>query len=555
MSIVIKARFPAGRYHATPWGRHVNEGVPEWPPSPWRLLRSLVAVWKRTLPELTEEQVRPVLEQLASPPVFRLPAHRVAHTRHYMPWEKKGPDDRTLVFDTFVSVDRNDELLMGWPDGELNAEQLAVLNLLVGNLTSLGRAESWVDAEATDSSRDHEDIDWNCRPSTTESNPVPVICPEPGTCFTGDHYPKHDAKKLEKGKVKPADFLFDCPPWHLCLDTETIHSNRWPIVPGSKWVNYEHSGEATDRPQRSSRRATQQTPTVAHFLIDGPVLPLVTDTLLVGEVFRQAAMSRFEWYCKQHKQIASEYRRSDNPTRYSSRVLSGKELNSTRLPGPGHAYYVPLPLESDFRRIGSVLVIARDGFNHEEVAALSGLSWLNIPTLNKESQNRSSREDTEAHQNSTHTNTKSKRKSDDLTVALIGLGSFLQRDLPLFGTSDKWISQTPFLGHKLIGLKGRTRYLRKGLRREWRRFAEQHQELQDVELIEIDLLNSDQIQELGLPEPFEFRRARRKDGGREAWRPAAMFRLKLSRPISGPLTLGYGCHFGLGQFIPDIQRS
>ena len=27
----IELTFPAGRYHATPWGRHVNEGAVEWP--------------------------------------------------------------------------------------------------------------------------------------------------------------------------------------------------------------------------------------------------------------------------------------------------------------------------------------------------------------------------------------------------------------------------------------------------------------------------------------------------------------------------------------------
>jgi len=32
MPVTIKLNFPAGRYHATPWGRHVNEGVAEWPP-------------------------------------------------------------------------------------------------------------------------------------------------------------------------------------------------------------------------------------------------------------------------------------------------------------------------------------------------------------------------------------------------------------------------------------------------------------------------------------------------------------------------------------------
>jgi CRISPR-associated protein Csb2 len=38
----LRLRFPGGRYHATPWGHHVNEGQVEWPPSPWRLLRALM---------------------------------------------------------------------------------------------------------------------------------------------------------------------------------------------------------------------------------------------------------------------------------------------------------------------------------------------------------------------------------------------------------------------------------------------------------------------------------------------------------------------------------
>ena len=49
MPLSIAVAFPAGRFHATPWGHHVNEGLPEWPPSPWRLLRALIATWKRKL--------------------------------------------------------------------------------------------------------------------------------------------------------------------------------------------------------------------------------------------------------------------------------------------------------------------------------------------------------------------------------------------------------------------------------------------------------------------------------------------------------------------------
>src|SRR5579875_1348615 len=114
MSVIIKLTFPAGRYHATPWGRHVNEGVAEWPPSPWRLLRALIATWKRKCPDLSEDLVRRVLEQLVQAPTFHLPPARVAHTRHAMPMnllaknqqpsreqrKKKYQGDPSIIFDT-----------------------------------------------------------------------------------------------------------------------------------------------------------------------------------------------------------------------------------------------------------------------------------------------------------------------------------------------------------------------------------------------------------------------------------------------------------------------
>ena len=49
--IALSVRFIAGRYHATPWGHHVNEGLIEWPPSPWRILRALLASCKRACRE------------------------------------------------------------------------------------------------------------------------------------------------------------------------------------------------------------------------------------------------------------------------------------------------------------------------------------------------------------------------------------------------------------------------------------------------------------------------------------------------------------------------
>ncbi len=77
---------------------------------------------------------------------------------------------------------------------------------------------------------------------------------DPATAFADEHYPTLDPKKLAKGKVNPADFIFDCPRRRLCLDTETIHQNRWPNVPGARWVNYSRPSEqCTPHARRAPR--------------------------------------------------------------------------------------------------------------------------------------------------------------------------------------------------------------------------------------------------------------------------------------------------------------
>ncbi len=147
----IALSFPYGRYHATPWARHVNEGVPEWPPSPWRLLRALVATWKRKLDDrLTQPQVEALLRELTAPPLFALPPASTGHTRHYMPWDKGWRDQpdkaRTLVFDGFAVLPHGASVTVLWPEVELQASKRDGLALLLAHLNFFGRAEAWCSA-------------------------------------------------------------------------------------------------------------------------------------------------------------------------------------------------------------------------------------------------------------------------------------------------------------------------------------------------------------------------------------------------------------------------
>src|SRR5660398_298759 len=127
----IAFRFIAGRYHATPWGRHVNEADVEWPPAPWRILRALIATWHRKADQ--EAFPDPLLESLvhklaAVAPSYSLPPATLAHTRHYMPVRKGKADKPVLIFDAFARVHPTNRLIVAWPEVVLDTEEQALLD-------------------------------------------------------------------------------------------------------------------------------------------------------------------------------------------------------------------------------------------------------------------------------------------------------------------------------------------------------------------------------------------------------------------------------------------
>ncbi len=184
--ITVRLTFPAGRYHATPWGRHVNEGVPEWPPSPYRLLRALYDVWQRKCFDLPAEDVRQVLESLAgSLPQFVLPGATATHTRSYLSSNAPDPTDKNLVFDSFLVFERPHACYLSWPEIVLSEGDCVTLGLLLAHLNYLRRSESWVQAELWDAVRIGANIAAAASAADFAGELVRVACAAPASEHTG----------------------------------------------------------------------------------------------------------------------------------------------------------------------------------------------------------------------------------------------------------------------------------------------------------------------------------------------------------------------------------
>ncbi len=182
MAIQVALRFVTGQYHATAWDHAVNEGLSEWPPSPWRVLRGIVSTWHTRCPGIPKEVVQQVVAALAAePPSYLLPPTSPSQTRHYMPnpGHLEGVKrDTSLQLAPRLTLDPGAELVVAWPSATLDAPAREALAHLVAQLPYLGRAESRCAARLLPDA-EHQPVDerW-ARPA--EHGEVPVLAPVPG---------------------------------------------------------------------------------------------------------------------------------------------------------------------------------------------------------------------------------------------------------------------------------------------------------------------------------------------------------------------------------------
>lgn len=330
MTTTLLFTFPWGRYHATPWGRHVNEGAVELPPSPWRVLRSLYAVWRTRLPQLPEDEVHRLLASLAAPPVFFVPRHAISHTRHYYPdsTHRTGATSTDQTLDAFAVFERDDEMAVRWPT-DLSADQADLLGQLASAVPYFGRADSLCEASVA--------LGWEPGGHDTWV-PVDVADDIPPDATVTSVLAPELPLRIESLIARPVD----------------VRKEGLLFPLGARLVGYQRLAALTRSAGRATTRPAREVTTVRLSVLQA-ALPAQTDALVYTDLLRQAALSKL-----------------GQPLETS--MLAGKTARGQALDQQhSHAHY--LPILGD-QRLCELVVWAPRGLSDEEFKALTSVRRL-----------------------------------------------------------------------------------------------------------------------------------------------------------------------------------
>jgi CRISPR-associated protein Csb2 len=299
----------------------------------------------------------------------------------------------------------------------------------------------------------------------------------------------------------------------LHVETSALQKNGWSAPPGSRELVYWRPASAySPRSVREvSHSAEVDRADTALFALatdrKRDVLPLMERALPTMALFRRALLSK----------VGDEQQLGKCPE------LTGKdEQGQPSQRAHVHAHFIPLCLDARNRgRIDHVFVHASMGFGPLAQHALRRLrkTWA--------------------------------KGIDDIAVTLVGIGSresFLEvggNAIPELASSATWVSRTPFIPPRFLKAAGKDS-LEGQVRAELRRRG-----LPDLATAPMLTLPSGEDAAGHQARRFRHFARTRREGGIPG-PPPGLFHLTLTleSPVAGPLCLGWGCHFGLGSYVP-----
>jgi CRISPR-associated protein Csb2 len=338
--IALEIRFLTGRFHATPWGEHVNAGAVEWPPSPWRLVRAVAAAALRTAAVQAEPLPRVLALLALRPPEYLCPPPTVGHWRAYVKSDAYRADrsgGTNLVHDTFVALPAHSPVIWAiWPHVQLSPADGDWLARTVRSIGYLGRSEASCDVRlVTEVPEAPEGYHRLTPEERARAGEVRLLAPAPDVTLAD----------VLRSTAELRQRLRTLRPPHTCWVAYTVPEG-WGA---------EEATPAQTQPEPPARPTGVR---AVRLRLTGRVLPSVWATGLVGAKMRQAAIH-------QHRR--------------PSGILSGHEEDGGLRPGHGHAHYLAYALEGDRRRIDHIWVWAPDGFDSEELTAVCRVEELRFP--------------------------------------------------------------------------------------------------------------------------------------------------------------------------------
>lgn len=336
MAAGLEIRFVGGRYHATAWGRHVNEeGAMDWPPSPWRIFRTLLSVWITRSPEVEGSAMAALLEALTQEyPQYHIPPVAPGQTRHYMPVKGKP----ILVFDSFLALTPADPVRVVWPHTYLTPDSHRLLAELADRIQYLGRAESWARASALTA-------DAAARYAADSADVVP-LADLPATS-TGDHI-----RLLAPDLGQSGTRLITV----LSQTSQELRQKGFMYPHNTSLVPYVRAAGKPRVPRVDPGNAHRiQSARYSVVPANGSpnVLYAITDALLLTELLRRALVDKTD----------------------GSSVMAGKDGSGAPLQNHRHAHYVALD-STQQGKISELVVWASGGFGPTDIAALQNIRLL-----------------------------------------------------------------------------------------------------------------------------------------------------------------------------------
>lgn len=510
--IAFAFSFPAGRYHATPWGRHANEADVAWPPEPVRILRALIATWWRKADHarFPKTMLDGLIDALAAePPVFSLPEAVHAHARAFMP----APTDKKLIYDAFLCFDKDSEMVAAWPGVTLTAEQEALAMHLLARVGYLGRAESWADGRIA--------VNWDgeinscprsmSTPWSADTVPVDIVAPLKPTAWAelrarlAPNLKGMTKSKRTAMEATLPERLSDA----LAVDTGAWQKAGWSNPPPLFKIVYDRPPvgplPSSRRRGKSVRPGQPGRPEVARFVLAGRPQPRIAVALKVGEIARWALMSGG----------------GDPPPEFSGRDADGPQRDD---PAHAHAFFLPEDADDD-GWIDHLIVYCRNGFSSEARRRLDRLNrlWLAHGRTGEEGDRG--------------------RKEWRLALEDIAAPEAFGQVSALLRSSRTWTSVTPYL------MPWHTK----------RNFGVVEQITHEIErrgisptVTNVTVLNQSDLRMRAI----KFHRIRSRRGLTQPDTLGRFLSLTTAMPVVGPLALGFACHYGLGLFAAaDESRA